>query len=60
MIKQLFCPTCGKAAHAPFTPFCGKRCADIDLGRWFKGDYAVPAAEADEEIPDESTGGEEG
>ena len=26
------------------------RCADIDLGRWFKGDYAVPVVEEDEGI----------
>ena len=29
--------------------FCSKRCADIDLGRWFSGSYAIPT----EEMPDE-------
>lgn len=26
-----------------YKPFCSKRCADIDLHRWFSGAYAVPA-----------------
>ena len=26
-------------------PFCSKRCADIDLGRWFQGVYAIPAVD---------------
>ncbi|MBV9051841.1 MAG: DNA gyrase inhibitor YacG, partial [Hyphomicrobiales bacterium] len=36
------CPICGKPSVAPFTPFCSKRCADIDLGRWLKGVYSIP------------------
>lgn len=23
-------------------PFCSRRCADVDLGRWFGGVYRVP------------------
>ena len=38
------CPVCGKPLEARFKPFCSRRCADIDLGRWFKGDYAIPGA----------------
>jgi hypothetical protein len=41
------CPICGKPTLAPFRPFCSKRCADVDLNRWLKGIYAVPAAEED-------------
>ena len=34
-------------------PFCSKRCADIDLGRWFQGAYAIPAVDAtDDSITD--------
>lgn len=40
------CPICRKPAVAEFRPFCSKRCADIDLGRWLKEDYRVPAEEA--------------
>lgn len=42
------CPICGKPAIERLRPFCSKRCADIDLGRWLKGDYAIPAREAPE------------
>ena len=43
------CPICGKPALVRFKPFCSKRCADIDLNRWLKGAYAIPAAEEPEE-----------
>jgi uncharacterized protein len=36
------CPICGKPASRDNRPFCSKRCAEIDLGRWLKGGYAVP------------------
>jgi endogenous inhibitor of DNA gyrase (YacG/DUF329 family) len=37
------CPICGKATDAKMRPFCSKRCADVDLARWFTGSYAVPS-----------------
>ena len=40
------CPTCGAPAVCEARPFCSKRCADIDLGRWFQGAYAIPAVDA--------------
>ena len=40
------CPTCGKPATERFRPFCSGRCKDVDLNRWFKGAYAIPAAES--------------
>jgi endogenous inhibitor of DNA gyrase (YacG/DUF329 family) len=45
------CPVCGKPVEQnpggqKYRPFCGKRCADIDLGRWLKESYRVPADEA--------------
>jgi endogenous inhibitor of DNA gyrase (YacG/DUF329 family) len=42
------CPICGKPASEGFRPFCSKRCADVDLHRWFSGRYAVPTAEPEE------------
>ncbi len=49
----LKCPTCGEPAAAPAKkggssprPFCSRRCADVDLGRWFQGAYAIPAVDA--------------
>ena len=43
------CPICGKAVVAAYRPFCSRRCADVDLGRWLTGGYAIPVAEDDEE-----------
>jgi uncharacterized protein len=48
------CPICGKPAVAEYRPFCSKRCADVDLQRWFTGRYAIPVVE-DEDGPDESS-----
>ena len=42
---QAKCPVCGKPADAKYQPFCTKRCADIDLGRWLKEGYRVPTDE---------------
>ncbi len=36
------CPICGKSGTPDYRPFCSKRCADIDLGRWLKEGYRVP------------------
>jgi len=43
------CPICKKETSAKYRPFCSKRCADIDLGKWFNEDYASPAEEIDPE-----------
>ncbi len=45
------CPICSKPEAEGFKPFCSKRCADIDLGRWLKGGYAIPGAPADPANP---------
>ena len=41
------CPICGKEADPKYRPFCSKRCADVDLGRWLTGSYAIPGEAAD-------------
>lgn len=46
------CPICDKPTDDRYRPFCSKRCADVDLQRWFSGSYAIPVQEED--------GGEEG
>jgi endogenous inhibitor of DNA gyrase (YacG/DUF329 family) len=44
------CPVCGKPRTEEYRPFCSKRCADVDLGRWFKGTYVIPGEpDADED-----------
>ena len=41
------CPLCRKPATVHYRPFCSKRCADIDLGRWLSEDYRVSAEVAE-------------
>ena len=50
------CPVCGKAVTAELRPFCSRRCADVDLGRWLIGHYRIEGAEdeADEADSDDS------
>ncbi len=43
------CPICGRPPEPAFRPFCSKRCADIDLGRWFNERYVVPEPAGPEE-----------
>ncbi len=47
-MSQAKCVICGQPQNVEFKPFCSKRCADVDLNRWFSGAYAIPAAEEDE------------
>jgi hypothetical protein len=54
------CPVCGKPTAQGFKPFCSKRCADIDLGRWFKGGYAIPGPPADPASPSNPSEKDEG
>jgi endogenous inhibitor of DNA gyrase (YacG/DUF329 family) len=42
------CPICRKPADTRYRPFCSKRCADVDLGKWFGGEYAVPSADPED------------
>ena len=41
------CPICKKIAVQKFQPFCSKRCADIDLGRWLKGSYIIAGSDSE-------------
>lgn len=42
------CPICAKASDPKYRPFCSKRCADVDLGRWLKGGYAIPSTDPED------------
>lgn len=37
------CPICGDAAKHRYRPFCSRRCADRDLGKWLNESYAIPS-----------------
>ncbi|SUZ32865.1 DNA gyrase inhibitor YacG [Roseibaca ekhonensis] len=43
------CPICRKATVADYRPFCSRRCADVDLARWLRADYAIPVPLTDAE-----------
>ena len=43
------CPICAKDSDPKYKPFCCRRCADIDLGRWLRESYVLPAGPVDEE-----------
>ena len=36
--KKIKCPTCKKYSLIPFTPFCSKKCSDLDLLQWLSDD----------------------
>jgi len=48
------CPICQKVPVEKYRPFCSKRCADVDLGKWLNGVYAVASQDDDdaEEVAD--------
>jgi uncharacterized protein len=39
------CPICQDDTEHAFRPFCSSRCADIDLGKWMTGSYAIPVTD---------------
>jgi endogenous inhibitor of DNA gyrase (YacG/DUF329 family) len=53
LVKPAPCPLCGKPRQEQYRPFCSKRCADIDMGRWLKEGYAIPTEEAPEDTGSE-------
>ena len=48
-IKPAKCSNCGGAVSEKYRPFCSKRCADIDLGRWLTGRYAIKGSQDSDE-----------
>ncbi len=47
MSRAARCPVCGKPRDASYRRFCSRRCADVDLGRWFREDYVVPGRDGE-------------
>lgn len=45
------CPICARETDPKYKPFCSRRCADIDLGKWLTGSYVLPAEAIDDENP---------
>lgn len=56
------CAICGKPPSPRYRPFCSKRCADIDLGRWLGEDYRIESVTPadggfDEDLDGDDDGG---
>lgn len=43
------CPICAKDTDPKYRPFCSRRCADVDLGKWLNQSYVVPGKSDDDE-----------
>lgn len=54
------CPMCQRPTEQKWRPFCSKRCADLDLGKWVTGSYAIPTDDSADDadappLPDRNT-----
>ncbi|MEY4306355.1 MAG: hypothetical protein RIT52_2530 [Pseudomonadota bacterium] len=45
------CPICARDSDPKYRPFCSRRCADVDLAHWIRGDYTIPAEAVEDENP---------
>jgi len=39
--KKAKCPTCKKRSLFLFTPFCSKKCSDVDLMEWLSDENYI-------------------
>jgi len=44
------CPICAAETTAKYRPFCSRRCADVDLAKWFNGSYAAASNDPEDAI----------
>ena len=44
--QKAACPLCQRPAEILHRPFCSRRCAQLDLGKWLTGSYAISSYEA--------------
>ena len=47
--RRRICANCDKPEVENYKPFCSRRCADLDLGRWLSESYTIPVVEAPDE-----------
>ena len=43
------CPMCQEPIAVEFRPFCSNRCANLDLGKWLSGKYAIAGSQDSDE-----------
>jgi uncharacterized protein len=51
----MICPICRSPTSPGYRPFCSRRCADLDLGKWLNGSYAIASVDPEDVV----TGGPE-
>ncbi len=39
--KKSKCPTCKKISKESFSPFCSKKCANLDLMKWLCDEHQI-------------------
>ena len=39
--KNSNCPTCKKTINHIYSPFCSKKCSDIDLAKWLSDENII-------------------
>ncbi len=39
--KKAKCPSCKQISQDPYTPFCSKKCSDIDLMKWLSDEQGI-------------------
>lgn len=42
------CPMCEAETAQKYRPFCSRRCADRDLGKWLNQSYTMPSYDPDD------------
>ena len=47
------CAICARDTDPKYRPFCSRRCADIDLGRWLTESYRLPGDPLEDDTPAE-------
>ena len=35
------CPTCKKIPKEPYSPFCSKKCSELDLMKWLSDEHQI-------------------
>ena len=48
------CPICRNNSRSPHTPFCSRRCSQLDLGYWLNEAYFIPIHDVQYEIDTEN------
>ena len=47
--RPIKCPICSEKQLHPYSPFCSRRCSQLDLGRWLNEVYFIPELEISNE-----------